>query len=556
MDAPVGTTGARRIGAFEPLRERVFRRIWTASVLSNFGQFILSVGAAWEMTRLTSSASMVALVQTAMMLPLMLVAVPAGAIADMYDRRRIAMTGLGFSLICATLLTMLAWMGLTSPWLLLAFCALIGTGVSLYQPAWQASISEQVEPDHLPAAVALGSISMNVARSFGPALGGLIVLAAGAKAAFATNAVCCLPLLLAFFLWKRRHVPSRLPPERIDRAIVSGARYAIHARPIRTVLIRCFLLGLAAAAPTALAPLIAKDLLGGDASTFGILLGSAGIGAVFGALMVNRVRARLSAEASVGLMALAGGLSLVVVGFSRSMPLTCLAMFVSGGANVFKIALFNISVQLASPRWVTARTLSLFSSALTGGIAVGAGIWGVVAGNWSVEMAVAASGVAMAAMPLLSRLLPLPEASQADVAPVALKSEPEVGLRLTPRSGPVVIEIDYDVDPARARDFYDAMRKLQRTRLRNGGFNWSLARDIADPSLWTERFQCPTWGDYLHMRDRMTKADMEAQTFALSFDRRDGGLHIRRRLERPFGSVRWRADSPDPRQDTIGYIGP
>src|SRR5687768_16798865 len=174
------TAPTARGGTLAPLREPVFRRIWSASLLSNFGQMVLGVAAAWEMTRLTPSPGMVALVQTAMMLPLMLVAVPAVAIADMFDRRRIAIAGLTFSTASAALLTTLAWLGLTSPWVLLAFCSLIGAGVALYSPAWQASIGEQVEPERLPAAIALGTISYNVARSFGPALGGLIVLAAGA----------------------------------------------------------------------------------------------------------------------------------------------------------------------------------------------------------------------------------------------------------------------------------------------------------------------------------------------------------------------------------------
>lgn len=548
--------GGKQGGAFEPLREPVFRRIWTASVLSNFGQLILGVGAAWEMTKLTTSPSMVALVQSALMLPLMLVALPAGAVADMFDRRRIAMTGLGFSMLCAALLTTLAWAGYTSPWMLLAFCSLIGAGVALYSPAWQASISEQVGPAQLPAAVALGTISYNVARSFGPAVGGIIVLALGAQAAFAINAVCYLPLFLAFFLWKRRHVPSRLPPEQMHRAIVSGARYAFHAGPIRTVLLRAFIFGLSGASSTALAPLVAKDLLGGDASTYGLMLGASGVGAVFGALMVSPCRERFGTQWTTGAMAIVGGLALALAGFSRSVPLTCFALFIAGGANILTIALFNVSVQLSAPRWVTARALSLFSSALTGGIAIGAWMWGMVAGYWSVDVAMIASGIALGLMPLLGFILPLPESTEADVAPFELANEPEVALALTQRSGPVVIEIDYDVDPGQARDFYDAMLKVQRTRLRNGGFNWSLSRDIADPALWTERYQCPTWGDYLHMRNRFTLADKAAQELARSFNREGSGMRVRRRLERPFGSVRWRADSPDPQQVSIGYMAP
>lgn len=553
MDAP---EAHERGGSFAPLREPVFRRIWTASLLSNFGQLILGVGAAWEMTRLTSSPSMVALVQTAMMLPLMLVALPAGAIADMFDRRRIAMSGLVFSIFCAVILTSLAWTGHASPWVLLAFCALIGGGVALYSPAWQASISEQVGAQHLPAAIALGTISYNVARSFGPALGGIIVLAAGAHAAFAINAICYLPLLIAFFVWRRRHVPARLPPEQFHRALVSGMRYAFHAGPIRTLLLRAFLFGLAGAASAALAPLIAKDLLGGNASTYGMLLGASGIGAVLGALLVGPCRDRFGTQATTGAMAAIGGMALAVTGLSRSVPLTCFVLLIAGGANILTIALFNVSVQLSAPRWVTARALSLFSSALTGGIAIGSVLWGMVASHWSVDIAMYGSGIALLLMPVIGLLFPLPDASEADVAPVILTHEPEIGMALTRRSGPIIIEIDYDVDPDKARDFYDAMLKVQRTRQRNGAFNWSIARDIADPALWTERYQCPTWGDYQHMRERFTQADKEAQQVARSFDRKAGDIRVRRRLERPFGSVRWRADSPDPRQETIGYLGP
>lgn len=551
-----GAVAVQQGGTFAPLRERTFRTIWTASLLSNFGQLILGVGAAWEMTRLTSSASMVALVQTAMMLPLMLVSLPAGAIADMFDRRKVAMSGLGISMVCAAILTSLAFLDLTSPWVLLAFCSLIGTGVALYSPSWQASISEQVAPDHIPAAIALGTISYNVARSFGPALGGLIVLAAGAKAAFALNAVFYLPLFMAFFLWKRKHVPSRLPPERIDRAIVSGARYVFHSGSIRVVLLRAFLFGLAGATASALAPLIARDLLGGNASIYGILLGASGVGAVLGAFVVSWFRDRLGTENATRLLAVVGGLAIVVVGFSRSLPLTCFCLFIAGGANILTIALFNISVQLAAPRWVTARALSLFSSALTGGIAFGAILWGLVASHWSVDIAIVASGAFMLATPLLSIFLPLPQATQADVEPAELAREPEVGMALTMRSGPVVIEIDYAVDPDMAREFYDAMLKVQRTRLRNGGFNWSLSRDIADPAQWTERYQCPTWGDYLRMRDRFTQADIGLHEDARSFHNIAGELRIRRLLERPFGSVRWKAESPDPRNDDIGYLLP
>jgi MFS family permease len=552
--AAVGSAEVGRGGPFAPLREPVFRRIWSASLLSNFGQLILGVGAAWEMTRLTTSATMVALVQTALMLPLMLVALPAGAVADMFDRRKVALVGLGFSVVCAVTLSLLAWAGLTTPWVLLAFCSLIGAGVALYQPSWQASIGEQVSADHLPAAVALGTISYNVARSFGPALGGLIVLAAGAKAAFAVNAIGYLPLFFAFVLWRRSHMTSRLPPERLGRAIVSGVRYVVNAAAIRSVLARTFLFGLCGATSTALAPLIAKDLLRGDASTYGLLLGATGVGAVVGALMVSRIQESLGAERATRLLASITALTLVVVGFSRSLPLTCAALLVGGASNILTIALCNISVQLTAPRWVVARAISLFSSSLTGGIAIGSVIWGMFANRWAVDSALVASGGAMLVIVFAWRYLPLPEAAKGSVEPVVLSREPEVALPITMRSGPIVVELDYRVDGDSARAFYAAMLRVQGTRKRNGAFAWSLARDIADPTLWTERFHFPTWGDYLRMRDRYTQADLEAQAVADAYLTDQTVRRIRRQLERPFGSVRWQADSPDPQQEVRIWV--
>lgn len=547
---------ARSWGPFEPLRERTFRRIWSTSLLSNFGQLILGVGAAWEMTRLTTSAEMVALVQSALMLPLMLVSVPGGAIADMFDRRKIAMTGLGFATFCAATLTALSWAGLTSPWLLLAFCSLIGAGVALYGPSWQASISEQVRPEHLPAAIALGSISYNIARSFGPALGGMIVLAAGTTAAFGINAVCYLPLLVAFFLWRREHVPGRLPPERMHRAIVSGARYVMHSPPIRTVLVRSFVFGLASASVAALTPLVARDLLHGDANTYGLLLGASGVGAVLGALLIGQVRERLKGEHAVRLCAIVAGLMVLAIGLSHDLLLTGVLLLAAGAANMLLISLFNVAVQLSAPRWVTARALSLFNASLTGGIALGAWMWGHAAGQWGVDGALIASGVTLILTMLVGLALPMPAVSLAEVEMVDIGHEPEVALAITARSGPIVIEIDYRVDPAEARRFYDVMLELQRVRLRNGGFEWSISRDIADPALWTERYHLPTWGDYLRLRSRSTQADQDLQARADAFHAGDAGVRVRRRLERPFGSVRWRAETPDPDQGGIRVNAP
>lgn len=551
-----GKPANTRWSALAPLREQTFRAIWSASVLANIGQLILGVGAAWEMTRLNAPASMVALVQAAMMLPLVLISVPAGAIADMFDRRKIALFALAFAALSAATLTVLSAAGLAAPWVMLAFCSLIGAGVALYSPAWQASVIEQVKAEHLPAAVALGSISYNLARSFGPAIGGLIVLALGATGAFAVNALFYLPLLAAFFFWRRESPPTRLPPERIDRAIVSGARYAIFAPPVRTAIVRAFAFGLASAAGAALPPLIARDLLQGDAGIYGLLLGASGVGAVAGALLSGRLRERLQAEQVMRLCAIVGALALACIGLSHNPLVTGALFLISGAANMVAITLLNVVVQLSAPRWVTARALAMFGSALAGGIALGAWFWGGVAGAWGVDSALIASGAALALTPLLGLLAPLPNVSLTEVQVVDFGGDPEVVLAVTNRSGPVVVEIDYRVDPEDARSFYNVMLRLQRVRQKNGAFDWSIARDLTDLSLWTERYHFPTWGDYLRHRSHFTEADREVQDAANAFHGESETPRVRRRLERPFGSVRWRAETLDRPQTPIGIYPP
>lgn len=542
--------------AFEPLRERSFRTIWSASLLSNLGQLILGVGAAWEMTRLSTSPSMVALVQTALMLPLMLVAVPAGAFADMFDRRKVALYGLCFSAFSALVLTVLAGFGFASPWVLLAFCFLIGAGVALYGPAWQASVIELVRPEVLPAAVALSSVSYNIARSFGPAIGGLIVVAVGAIGTFALSALFFVPLLAAFHFWKRSYVPPRLPPEQMHRAVISGWRYAIHSTPVRNAIARASLTGFASAAVAALTPLVARDLLSGDARTYGLLLGANGVGAVIGALGTGYVRARVPAEHAARICALVAGLMIVVLGLSHSLLLSAACLLVAGGANLLLITLMSVGVQLSAPRWVSARVLSWFQSALTGGIAIGAWFWGYLTTQSTLELALVAAGAALMLSPIAGLLLPMPHVQQVNVDPAEIANEPEVALQITSRSGPIVVEVEYRVDPEQARRFYAVMLKIQHMRLRNGAFDWSLARDIAEPPLWIERFHCPTWADYLRQRSRFTKADRELQVEADSFHTPGPGPRVRRRLERPFGSVRFRADSPGPSADHTTLMGP
>lgn len=532
-------------GAFAPLRIAEFRNIWSGTLMANLGHMVLGVAAAWEMTRLSGSAAMVAMVQTALLLPLMVVNLPAGALADMFDRRKIALSGLAIAVGFGTLLVLISWLGLVTPWLLLAFMTLIGSGVALYGPSWASSISEMVPPQQLPAGVALGSVSHNLARSLGPAIGGILVVAAGATVAYGANALAYLPLVIAFLFWKRPKVSSRLPPESFSRALVSGFRFARHASGVRNAIARGFIFGLAGAGAGALAPLIARDLLGEGAGVYGILLGASGLGAVAGSLATSAIREKIGPERAVRYASLLCATALLGVGFSRWTSLTTAFFALQGATTLLVISMLNVGLQLSTPRWVMARALSIFSSAITGGLAVGALVVGLVANAIGVEFAMYASGVAMALTVLVGIGLPLRRESPAERTPAEIGNEVEVTLAINDRSGPIVIEIDYRIAVEDAREFYQSMQKIAISRRRNGAFDWSITRDIADPELWTERYHCPTWGDYLHMRDRYTQADHELQRKVEEMSTLEGLGRVRRKLERPYGSVRWRDDTPE-----------
>ncbi|MCG6204680.1 MFS transporter [Rhodopseudomonas sp. HC1] len=531
-------------GVAAPLRYALFRRIWLASLLSNLGLMINGVGAAWAMTQMTSSADKVALVQTALMLPIMLVAMPAGAIADMYDRRRVALVSLTLGLSGAVALSVLAHLRLVTPEILLGFCFIIGMGMALFGPAWQASVSEQVPPDALPAAVALNGISYNIARSFGPAVGGIIVAAAGAVAAFAANALLYLPLLVVLFLWRRVSEPPRLPPERMNRAIVSGVRYIANSPSIRIVLARTLVTGIAGSSVLALMPLVVRDVLKSGAETYGILLGAFGVGAVIGALNVGSARERLGSEGAIRGCALVMGVALGAIALSHSALLTAAALVIAGAVWMLAIALFNIGVQLSAPRWVAGRSLAAFQASIAGGVAIGSWLWGHVADLAGVETSMLISAATMLVSTLLGLFLRMPSVGT-QIADADLLADPEVKLAVTPRSGPVVIEIEYRISAEDARSFYGVMQQVQLSRQRNGAYDWSIARDIGDPELWTERYHCPTWLDYLRQRNRSTQDDRALHQRAIAFHRGPDEIRIRRMLERPFGSVRWKEESPD-----------
>ncbi len=534
----------RADGTFAPLRSSTFRSIWISSMVAHTGSLIQSVGSAWSMAEM-STPDRVALVQTATFLPMALFAIPAGAVADMYDRRLVQIVSLALALGGAALMTAASLMGLMTPAVLLGFCFLIGCGAALFGPAWQTSAGEQVPPALLPQAVGLNGVSYNVARSLGPALGGVIVAALGATAAFAANALCYLPILFALGRWKRQVEVSRLPPEGLVRAVTSGIRYVANMPPARTAILRAFITCLLGGALQSLLPLVSRDLLGGDARTFGLLLGCFGVGAVSGIFVLQPMRTRFGNENVLRSCAIVLAIGMAVLSLSHSLLLSCAVLLASGVAWMVAVTVISIVLQLSVPRWVVGRTVASMHAAVALGVALGAWEWGAITRDHGVDTALQVAAALMLASPLLGLVLRLADRESSIESDTRALADPDVRLGISGRSGPISIEVVYRIPIDKARDFYNLMRELQRKRSRNGAYDWSLSRDIADPETWSERFRCPTWDDYLRLRSRRTLD--ESEIFA-----RAGALHfgiepirVKRWLDRPSGSVRWRDEAPD-----------
>lgn len=514
-----------------PWRHRIFLSIWIATLVSNFGSLIQMVGASWLMTSLSSSADMVALVQSSTTLPILLFALVAGALADIHDRRMVMLAAQGLLLCTSIVLAVVTALGLITPWMLLGLTFLIGCGAALHGPAWQASVGEQVPREDLPSAVALNSLGFNIARALGPAIGGVIVAASGSTAAFVLNALSYFGLITVLLRWKRPKPVSPLPPERIVPAIFAGLQYVRLSPAIRAVLFRAMAFGLTGSGIWALAPLVARYTLKGGPTTYGLLLGGIGAGAVCGALVSGWVRSRVRKETAVRLFTAAFGLAVVVVAYSPWKPLSFAALLVAGACWLLTISTFNITVQLASPRWVVGRALSLMQMCLFGGMAVGAWTWGHLAEATGLATALAASGGAMVLSVLLGLSFRLAQTEKVDLEPSRAGVKLDIDVPPGLEAAAVVVTVEYRVDPGDAAAFIDAMREKRRIRRRDGARRWTLMQDLASPEIWLERFHNPSWTDYLRQRHRATIADTEIEQTVRAFHRGDEPPVVRRLIE-------------------------
>ncbi|MBZ9964496.1 MFS transporter [Mesorhizobium sp. BR1-1-2] len=521
------------VSALAPFRHGIFRAVWAASLVSNFGGLIQGVGAAWMMTTIATSPYQVALVQASTTLPIMLFALVAGAIADSFDRRKVMLVAQTFMLVVSVLLTLFTYSGLMTPWTLLAFTFLIDSGTALNSPSWQASVGDIVPRNKVPAAVALNSMGFNLTRSVGPAIGGIIVAAAGAAAAFAANAVSYIGLIVVLARWKPQVQPSTLPRESLGAAMGAGLRYVAMSPNIGKVLVRGSAFGFSAGAVLALLPLVARDVVKGDALTYGIMLGAFGIGAVGGALISVRLRQLLSSETMVRSAFAGFAVCAFNAALSHNAWQTSLGLLVGGACWVIALSHFNVTVQMATPRWVVGRVLSVYQTATFGGIALGSWIWGIVADAHGAGTALIAAAIAMLAGGAIGLVLPLPQQQVLNLDPLNRFKEPHLALDLKPRSGPIAIMIEYIIRDEDVPEFLATMAERGRIRRRDGARNWTLARDLENPAIWIEHYHTPTWLEYVRHNGRITQADAMVGERLRALHSGDEPPRVRRVIERP-----------------------
>ena len=513
---------------FAPFRTVVFRNLWLATFAANIGMWMNDVTAAWVMTSLTTSPVMVALVQTASTLPVFLLGLPSGAMADIIDRRRyFAATQLWVALT-ALLLATLALTNSLTPALLLLLTFANGVGLAMRWPVFSAIVPEVVPREQLGAAMALNGISMNLSRVVGPVVAGAIISAVGSGAVFVVNVMLASAAFATILRWRSEPRTSTLPGERFVGAMRVGWQHVMQSPRMKAVLVRIFFFFLHSSALLALLPLVARDLHGAGPGTYTLMLACIGGGAVVAALYFPRWRQRFNRDQFVLGGTLAHAAMSVIVVFAPNLWIALPAIVVLGMAWISTANSLTLAAQVALPNWVRARGMAVYQMALMGGAAAGSLLWGQVAGFSSVAVAVTAAAVVGPALWLLTRRLTVEGGADPDFSPVRPASTPQTAFEVAPDEGPVMVTVEYLIDPAKAEAFAEVMRKTRRARLRQGALSWGLFRDTTAPGRYIEYFVDESWVEHLRRLERFTAADAGLRDQRLAFHRGDKPPEVRR----------------------------
>lgn len=468
----------------------------------------------WLMTALTASPLLIALMQTAASLPVLILGLPAGATADIFDRRKLLIFWQTWMLATVALLSALTLGGVIGPWTLLSLTFLLNIGSAMNNPAWQAIVPELVPRSELPEAIALNSAGFNLARAVGPALGGLAVavfhsIATGAGMVFLFNSASFLAVIWVLYAWQRTPLfKSALPAERVFGSMRAGVRYVRHSPELQSVLLRVVLFATFASSVWALLAVVAREELHLGAVGFGALNGCLGAGAVLGAAAMPKVRRRVGAEMVAAVCTVVFASTMLVLAYTQSLPLIVLWLVLAGGAWTSNMSTMNTAVQLSVPAWVQARALGTYQMVFAGGMALGSALWGALAEHLSGRVALAAAAVGILLTLPVIRRLPLMRGTPPDLTPFAPNlAAPQVVVELDPEVGPVLITIEYRIAPADLDEFTHAIHQLRRIRMRDGAVRWGVFQDLSNPERLVENFVSASWLDFLRARERMTAAD-------------------------------------------------
>jgi MFS family permease len=513
---PVGrATATATLSAWQPLRIPVFRNLLIADLASDIGTFMQTVGAAWLMTTLTSSTTYIALIQTAAALPFFLLALPAGSLGDIFDRRKLILSTETYMFLVAVALAALTYSGRMTPWLLLLLTLALSLGDAVESPAWRAIFPELVKKEDLQPALALNGIEFNLARATGPGLAGLIVAIAGVAMAFVLNAISFLGVIFVIFSWKRPARKSRLPAETLGAASMAAIRYVRYSPGLRTLMARSGFVIFFASSFWALLPTVAKELSKSPLG-YGFLLGFFGVGAVLGAIVLQSARRIVATEAVVSVATAVYGAILIATAALHHLGILCGLMLLGGAAWTVFLSTFNTMVQNLAPEWVRARVLAAYLFVFQGSVALGSTLWGLAAEHTSARTALLISGVGIGATILLQFPLRLPSTA-VDLSSWNHWGKPEMFEHQDPDRGPVLVTVRYVIDPARSADFLRAMYRYQRIRRRDGATRWGIFYDVQAAHVYLETFLVDSWAEHERQHDRFTVADRELEQRVLSF---------------------------------------
>lgn len=510
----VATTG----GGFAPLREKLFAVLWVATVIGNTGSFVRDVASAWLMTDLSASPAAVAMVQAAATLPVFLLAIPAGVLSDILDRRKFL---IGIQVLLAAVsicLMLLSASGLQSVTSLIGLTFLGGVGAALMGPTWQAIVPELVDKKDLKSAVALNSLGINIARAIGPALGGVVLASLGASVTYGVDVISYVFVIAALLWWQRPAAGEDVLSERFLGAFRAGLRYARASRELHVVLVRAFFFFMLACSVWALLPLVARKLLGGGAGFYGLLLGAVGLGAIGGALLMPRLREHLSPDGMVLTAAVVTAAVMLFLSFAPPQWAALAALLALGAAWISALTTLNGVAQSILPNWVRGRSLAVYLTVFNGAMTAGSLAWGGIATAIGVPLTLVVGAVGLVIVALGFHRLKLPK-GDTDLVPSNHWPEPLTAAPVEYDRGPVLILVEYRIDPADRSAFLACLTRLSADRRRDGAYDWGVSEDASDPAVMLEWFKVESWAEHLRQHRRVSKAAADIQEEVLRFHR-------------------------------------